>query len=117
MFFEDEEFEFNEIFITVYCFFTSREESVGLTILEGLEVIQDKFNTDTGFILHLSFTQEGDIRLTENWALEKIKEEANKGEITKIFVCGPPKQNRIFNKISAEARKIANLNEVDYIVL
>ena len=39
MFFEDEEFEFNEIFITVYCFFTSWEDAVGLTILEGIEVI------------------------------------------------------------------------------
>ena len=42
------------------------------------------------------------MRLTENRALEKIKMEAE-NEITKIFVCGPPAMNRLFNKIADKA--------------
>ena len=65
-YFPDEEFEFGDLTVILYAYYTAREDAIGLPIIEGLQVIQNKFRIDTGFRLNLTFTQEGGIRLTEN---------------------------------------------------
>lgn len=55
-FFPDEEFEFGDLTIVLYVYYTSWEDAIGLPIIEGLSVIQNKFQIDTGFWLNLTFT-------------------------------------------------------------
>ena len=117
--FKDEEFNATgENFkLVLYAFYTKRSEAIGLDIIEGIKLLQEKTGKDFGIEINLIFTREGGKRLTKDKALELVKETNANNKISKLFVCGPPPQNIMFNELGKEIRETLGLSILDYFVL
>ena len=103
--------------IVLYAFFTKRSEAIGLDIIEGLQKLQEKTGKDFGFELNHVFTREGGQRLTKTNALGIVKEVNGKSKVKRLYVCGPPPQNIMFNELKKQIRGITDLSALDYYVL
>lgn len=86
--------------ISLHVFFTKRNEATGLDILESINKVQEKAGKDLGIKVNITFTREGGSRLTKDKAMDIIKKENEESKLTKVFICGPPPQNIMFNEMN-----------------
>lgn len=103
MMFSDEDFGWvdPDFSISIHAFFTKRKESIGLDILDGMKQLLEKSEKKLGYSINLVFTRDpgGGRRLTKESAMQILKREQDIEKISKVFVCGPPPQNIMFNEI------------------
>ena len=113
--------EFNEIHPNakwiIYGYFPTRERSVGLEIWELVEALHKKFNKSDVFTFIPVFTREGGSRLTEQKIGEIISGIHQLTNIKRIFVCGPPSQNNMFQKWMRDVAKKTDLPRDCYEIL
>lgn len=118
MMFLNEAFDVAEGFnVSIYVFFQRKTSAIGLDILEGMQRLIEKSGRDLGFKVKIIFTQEGGSRLSKAGALNIIQKEAKDDGISKIFVCGPPPQNIMFNELKADIQKAIPISPLDIVVL
>lgn len=84
----------------LYVAFASREESIGLDVLEALEKLNAKIGK-TNFILNVRLSKvdnpaDKKPRWDEKFIESELTPHANK--IRKIWICGPPVMNELFDK-------------------
>ena len=103
--------------ISLHVFFTKRNEATGLEILESITKVQEKAGKDLGIKINITFTREGGSRLNKEKAMEIIKKENAESKLAKIFVCGPPPQNIMFNEMSQDIQKELSFSPLDIMVL
>lgn len=117
--FPDEDFSvINPDFeISLHVFFTKRNEATGLDILESITKVQEKAGKDLGIKVNITFTREGGQRLNKERAMEIIKKENDESKLAKIFVCGPPPQNIMFNEMNKNIQEELGLSPLDIMVL
>ena len=82
----------------LYVAFQSRQQSIGLDLIEALVRVNEKLGLDN-FKLTLRLSESEGKKLprwTEEWI--KTEMEPLAGKIQKIWVCGPPVMNELFDK-------------------
>ena len=82
----------------VYGYFPSRDRSVGLEFWELINDLHIKFQKESVFKFIPVFTRDGGARLTEQNIDEILTKIYLNSVITRIFVCGPPPQNNLFQR-------------------
>jgi hypothetical protein len=80
--------------------FMSREEAIGLDLMEGLLMLQEKMGGPKMFELRLRLSKdpkqtEKPPRWTEKWVKKEL---STIGEVRAIWVCGPPVMNQEFEE-------------------
>ena len=82
----------------LYCAFQSREQAIGLELIEALENVNQVLGVDNFKVtVRLSETEGPKL---PRWTPEYIEKEllVNHGKLKKIWVCGPPAMNEMFDK-------------------
>ena len=82
----------------LYCAFQSREQAIGLELIEALENVNQVLGVDNFKVtVRLSETEGPKL---PRWTPEYIEKEllVSQGKIQKIWVCGPPAMNEMFDK-------------------
>ena len=84
----------------LYCAFASRQEAIGLDLIESLEKIcQAKGLDNFKATVRLSKTDDGSPALPR-WEPDYINKELGvyAGQLAKVWVCGPPALNQSFDQ-------------------
>ena len=79
---------------------SKRDEAIGIELYEGFQQLCDKLSLDT-FKLMANFTREGGARLTAETARSIMEQEKPE----KVWVCGAPLYNEIFEKDLANVKQ------------
>ena len=84
--------------LILYCSFQSRDQAIGLDLIEALEQVCTKLGLDN-FRAIVRLTQTDGPKLPR-WTPEYIEKEleGHSGQLRKVWVVGPPQVNETFDK-------------------
>lgn len=101
--FSDEKFEpmpHKPRFI-IYAFFMTRDECIGVDIVEKIEKLYQQYDQGEFFKLNLVIITQGGQHLSDDEIIELIKDyNMIDGPLNRFLVCGPPGMNNQFQKLS-----------------
>ncbi len=103
-FFQDK-FEFH-----IYVSFADRDSSIGLDLIEALESVNKQLGLSNFKATIRLSKAKTDIK--PRWTPEYVKDELTPmtGQIQKVWVCGPPAVNEMFDKTLANLSSSLGLN-------
>ena len=87
----------------LYVAFQSREQAIGLDLIESLQKVNEARGLNN-FKATVRLSQTDETPKLPRWTPEYIERELTplSGEIQKIWVCGPPVLNEMFDKTLGE---------------
>mmetsp|Transcript_22999 Transcript_22999/g.28540 ORF Transcript_22999/g.28540 Transcript_22999/m.28540 type:complete len:275 (-) Transcript_22999:119-943(-) len=90
-----------------YCSFRDRETAIGLELIEALQKVCEHLNlTNFKATVRLSKVDDGGPR-PPSWTAPYIEDELTpiEGKIERVWVCGPPAMNELFDQTLASLRQ------------
>lgn len=108
----------NDAQFVVYSYFPTREDCIGIELLEAIEKLHKKHGKADMFKLNLSLTRKGGRKHNNEEIVELLSEYKQiHGRINKLWVCGPPVMNDQFQRLMPTIQERTGIDNEDYAIL
>ena len=108
----------NDAQFVIYAYFPTREDCIGIELLEAIEKLHQKHGKADMFKLNLSLTRKGGRKHNNEEIVELLSEYKQiHGRINKLWVCGPPVMNDQFQRLMPTIQERTGIENEDYAIL
>uniref|UniRef100_A0A7S3KIP2 Cytochrome b5 heme-binding domain-containing protein n=1 Tax=Euplotes crassus TaxID=5936 RepID=A0A7S3KIP2_EUPCR len=95
----------------IHAYFQTREDCIGIELVERIEKLYQKYNKGALFKLNLILTNRGGEKLSDDDIVELMEDySVANGGLNKLLVCGPPPMDMQFHKLKGRIMKKTNLD-------
>ncbi|CAI2386100.1 unnamed protein product [Moneuplotes crassus] len=96
----------------IYAYFQTRQDCIGIEMVEKIEKLYQKYNKGEFFKLNLILTSEGGQKLDNDDIIELLQDYSMVGGgLNKLLVCGPPTMNNLFQKLTGKIIEKVGLDQ------